>query len=51
MEVQFFYNFSDARVINKNLQVGETFSGVMRSEINIMSPIITFDTDQVLRYN
>lgn len=51
MEVQFFYNFSDARVINKNLQEGETFTGVMRSETNIMSPVITFDTDQVLRYN
>lgn len=51
MEVQFFYNFSDARVINKNLQEGETFTGVMRSETNIMSPVVTFDTDQVLRYN
>lgn len=51
MEVQFYYNFSDTRVINKNLQEGETFTGVMRSETDIMSPVITFDTDQVLRYN
>lgn len=51
MDVQFFYNFSDARVINKNLQEGETFTGVMRSETNVMSPVVTFDTDQVLRYN
>lgn len=51
MEVKFYYNFSDSRVINKNLQEGETFTGVMRSETNIMSPVITFDTDQVLRYN
>ena len=51
MEVQFYYNYSDARVINKNIEAGETFSGVARDEANIMSPVITFDTDQVLRYN
>lgn len=51
MEVQFFYNYSDARVINKNIEAGETFSGAARDEANVMSPIITFDTDEVLRYN
>ena len=51
MQVNFFYNFSDARVINKNLQEGETFSGVARDAANILSPVIIFDTDQVLKYN
>lgn len=51
MEVQFFYNYSDARVINKRIEAGEMFSGAARDEANVMAPIITFDTDQVLRYN
>lgn len=51
MQVNFFYNFSDARTINKNLQAGETFSGVARDAANILSPVIIFDTDQVLKYN
>lgn len=51
MEVQFFYNYSDTRVINKNIEAGETFSGTARDEANVMTPVITFDTDEVLRYN
>lgn len=51
MEVQFFYNQSDARVINKNLIEGETFSGQARDEVNVMNPIIRFDTPEILRYN
>lgn len=51
MEVQFFYNQSDARVINKNLTEGETFSGQARDEVDVMSPIILFDKPEVLRYN
>lgn len=51
MQVQFFYNYSDARVINKNIEAGETFSGTARDEANVMTPVITFDTDDVLRYN
>lgn len=51
MEVQFFYNQSDARVINKNLIEGETFSGQARDEVDVMSPIILFDKPEVLRYN
>ena len=51
MEVQFFYNFSDARVINKNLIVGETFEGQARDEVNILTPVVIFDTDEILRYN
>lgn len=51
MEVQFFYNTSDARVINKNLIVGETFEGQARDEVNILTPVVIFDTDEILRYN
>ena len=51
MEVQFFYNTSDARVINKNLIVGDTFEGQARDEVNILTPVVLFDTDEILRYN
>lgn len=51
MEVQFFYNTSDARVINKNLVVGETFEGQARDEVNVLTPVVLFDTDEILRYN
>lgn len=51
MEVQFFYNASDARVINKRLLDGETFSGQARDEVDVMSPVIRFDNPGVLRYN
>ena len=55
MEVQFMYNYSDARVINKVLAtdgdgVG-VFEGQARDAINIMAPTIVFDTNAVLRYN
>ena len=39
------------RKINKELTEGETFEGQARSEINIMSPVILFDTNQILEYN
>lgn len=51
MEVQFYYNVSDARVINKNIIAGDTFEGQARDEVDIMNPIILFDTDEILRYN
>lgn len=51
MEVQFFYNVSDSRVINKNIIVGETFEGQARDEVDVMAPTIRFDTPNVLRYN
>lgn len=51
MEVQFYYNVSDARVINKNIVFGEAFEGQARDEVDIMSPVILFDTDEILRYN
>lgn len=51
MEVQFFYNYSDDRKINKFLQEGETFIGELREQIDVMRPIIRFDKEDVLRYN
>ena len=55
MEVQFMYNYSDARVINKVLATdGEgvgVFEGQARDAINIMAPTIVFDTNAILRYN
>lgn len=51
MEVQFYYNYSDTRVINKNIELGETITGVLREAISIMSPVIRFESDSVMRYN
>ena len=51
MEVQFFYNRSDDRKINKFLQEGETFEGELRDEVDVMNPVIRFDAPGVLRYN
>lgn len=51
MEVQFFYNQSDDRVINKTLIIGETFDGSPRDEVSIMNPVIRFESDGILRYN
>lgn len=51
MEVQFYYNISDDRKINKELTEGDTFEGQARSEVNIMSPVILFDTNEILEYN
>ena len=51
MEVQFFYNVSDPRCINKNLIEGDTFEGQARDQISIMNPIVTFDTEDIIKYN
>lgn len=51
MEVIFYYNTSDVRVINKNIIEGETFNGEPAGDVSIMQPIIRFETDGVLRYN
>ena len=51
MEVQFFHNLSDSRVINKNLIEGDNFIGQARDAINIMAPVVLFDNDEILRYN
>lgn len=51
MEVQFFYNQSDSRVINKILLPGGDFTGQARDIVDVMSPVILFDNSDVLRYN
>lgn len=51
MEVIFYYNASDARVINKNIIGGESFDGVPRGDVSVMTPFIRFETDGILRYN
>lgn len=51
MEVVLFHNASDDRVINKVLVGGESFIGVPRDELDVMTPVIRFENDGVLRYN
>lgn len=53
MEVRFYYNQSDDRVINKRLiEDGKNvYDGVPRDEISVMNPIIRFESDDILRYN
>ncbi len=51
MEVKFYYNASDDRVINKTLISGATFQGQARDEVNIMEPVVRFDSAEILRYN
>lgn len=51
MEVQFFYNQSDARVINKILLGEKSFAGQARDIVDVMNPVVLFDTPDVLRYN
>lgn len=51
MEVIFYYNMSDSRVMNKTLITGETFEGVPVDEVDIMSPILRFEKEEILRYN
>lgn len=53
MDVKFYYNASDDRVINKRLLEDEDniFYGVPRDEISVMNPVIRFEDDRILRYN
>lgn len=53
MEVIFYYNTSDDRVINKNLipSEGEKFDGIPRDLVSVMTPEIRFENDGILRYN
>ena len=53
MEVKFYYNQSDDRVINKRLIDDgiNVYTGVPRDEISVMNPIIRFESDSILRYN
>lgn len=53
MEVQFYYNQSDSRVINKRLiEMGNNvFEGVPRGDVSVMNPVIRFESDGILRFN
>lgn len=51
MNVQFFYNVSDPRCINKTLIEGSTFEGQARDQISIMNPVVLFDTEDIIKYN
>lgn len=51
MEVQFFYNVSDPRCINKSLIEGDTFEGQARDQVSIMNPVVLFDTEDIIKYN
>ena len=51
MDVIFYYNASDDRVINKVLIGGELFVGELREEVNVMSPVIRFESEDILRFN
>lgn len=51
MEVQFFYNQSDNRQINKQLVEGITIQGEVRDSASIMTPTIRFESADVIRYN
>lgn len=51
MEVQFFYNVSDPRCINKTLIDGDTFEGQARDQVSIMNPVVLFETEDVIKYN
>ena len=51
MEVQFFYNVSDPRCINKTLIEGSSFEGQARDQISIMNPVVLFDTEDIIKYN
>lgn len=51
MDVVFYYNQSDDRQINKVLVGGTTFEGVPRGDLDIMAPVIRFDSSDILRFN
>lgn len=53
MEVQFYYNQSDSRVINKRLveMDNNVFEGVPRGDVSVMNPVIRFENDGILRFN
>lgn len=51
MEVIFYYNASDDRVINKVLVGGTSFIGEFVEDVNVMLPVIRFEDSGVLRYN
>ena len=51
MQIKFYYNQSDDRQINKTLVDGVTLEGEIRGDVGIMTPVIRFQSAEVLRYN
>ena len=51
MVVKFYYNQSDDRQINKVLTGETAFEGVPRGDVDIMAPVIRFDSSDILRFN
>lgn len=51
MIVKFYYNQSDDRQINKVLTGETSFEGVPRGDVDIMTPVIRFDSSDILRFN
>ena len=51
MELKLYYNTSDNRTVNKFLTPGLTISGNLREESSIIKPIITIQSDNVIREN
>lgn len=51
MEIELYYNQSDYRYINKNIEFGEVINGTLKDATSIMSPVVITDSDAILRYN
>lgn len=51
MEVRFFCNKSDSRVINKTLSAGPSYEGSVRDEVDLMNPIVRVEADDLIDYN
>lgn len=51
MEIELYYNRSDYRYINKDVEFGEVINGTLKDATSIMSPVVITDSDAILRYN
>lgn len=51
MEINFYYNISDNRCINKNLYEGSTVSGTVKEETSVINPKIKIKSNQPIIYN
>lgn len=51
MYLQFYVNNSEKHAIRKNLSNGPSFSGFMREETSIISPVFVIETDNLSQYN
>lgn len=52
MQINFFVNNSDPKVINKNITAGLSLDGYLKEECSIINPMIMIETDEsVINYN